>query len=342
MSQPSGGEPSPPMGVSHPPADRRSITDTAGGLGAVPPAGGHGGSAPVYAESAYGSPSEDPHTLRPQPREPAPVASRADADDFAWLYRYDVSGSGVTGGDHRTLLLSLDSHPSHPSSYQQVPVAQPPPRSRNPVIIMIVLLLCLTTAAVAGLGLLLRSHWRIAAPASGVSSAAEAAPSGAQPSGQVAWLTPSQVSVDCQAPQSTDGAGDPVVYVPEQMVDGSMNTAWRCNGNGVGQVVTFEFPAGTTIAEVGLVNGYAKVDPGTGVERYREYRRIIQVTWTFANGAAFQQSLSDGVETVQKLSIPPQSGDQVSLTIEASAEPGSTARGRDAVVISEVAFGSPG
>src|SRR5215207_4767098 len=159
MSQPSGGEPSPPMGVSHPPADRRSITDTAGGLGAVPPAGGHGGSAPVYAESAYGSPSEDPHTLRPQPREPAPMASRADADDFAWLYRYDVSGSGVTGGDHRTLLLSLDSHPSHPSSYQQVPVAQPPPRSRNPVIIMIVLLLCLTTAAVAGLGLLLRSHW---------------------------------------------------------------------------------------------------------------------------------------------------------------------------------------
>jgi hypothetical protein len=209
------------------------------------------------------------------------------------------------------------------------------------VIIMIVLLLCLTTAAVAGFGLLLRSDWRIAARASGASSVAEAAPpSGTQPSGQVAWLTPTQVSVGCQAPQSTDGAGDPVVYVPEQMVDGSMNTAWRCNGNGVGQVVTFGFPAGTTIAEVGLVNGYAKVDPGTGVQRYREYRRITQVTWTFANGAAFQQSLSDGVETVQKLSIPPQSGDQVSLTIEASAEPGSTARGRDAVLISEVAFGS--
>jgi hypothetical protein len=311
MSQPSGGEASPPMGAF----DRGSI----------------------------GSLSEDEDTLRPQPREPAPVASRADADGFAWLYRYDVSGSGVTGGDHRTLLLPLDSHPSHPSSYQQVPVALPPPRSRNPVIIMIVLLLCLTTAAVAGFGLLLRSDWRIAARASGASSVAEAAPpSGTQPSGQVAWLTPTQVSVGCQAPQSTDGAGDPVVYVPEQMVDGSMNTAWRCNGNGVGQVVTFEFPAGTTIAEVGLVNGYAKVDPGTGVERYREYRRIIQVTWTFANGAAFQQSLSDGVETVQKLSIPPQSGDQVSLTIEASAEPGSTARGRDAVVISEVAFGSPG
>jgi hypothetical protein len=315
MSQPSGGEPSPPMGV--------------------------------FDCGSIGSPSEDADTLRPQPREPAPVASRAGADDFAWLYRYDASASGVTGGDHRTLLLRLDSHPSHPSSYQQVPAALPPARSRNPVIIMIVLLLCLTTAAVAGLGLLLRSDWRIATPASGASSVAEAAPSGAQPSGaqpsgQVAWLTPTQVSVGCQARQSTDGAGDPVDYVPEQMVDGSMNTAWRCNGNGVGQVVTFGFPAGTTIAELGLVNGYAKVDPGTGVQRYREYRRIIKVTWTFANGAVFQQSLSDGVETVQQLSIPPQSGDQVSLTIEASAEPGSTARGRDAVLISEVAFGSPG
>jgi hypothetical protein len=48
------------------------------------------------------------------------------------------------------------------------------------------------------------------------------------------------------------------------------------------------------------------------------------------------------VETVQKLTILPQAGDQLSLTIEASAEPGSTARGRDAVLISEVAFGSPG
>jgi hypothetical protein len=42
---------------------------------------------------------------------------------------------------------------------------------------------------------------------------------------------------------------------------------------------------------------------------------------------------------MQKLSIPSQPGDHVTLTIEASTDPGSTARGRDAVVISEVAFG---
>jgi hypothetical protein len=50
----------------------------------------------------------------------------------------------------------------------------------------------------------------------------------------VASLTPTEVKVGCQAPQTTDGAGNPVTYVPEQMVDGRMNTAWRCNGDGVG------------------------------------------------------------------------------------------------------------
>jgi hypothetical protein len=42
---------------------------------------------------------------------------------------------------------------------------------------------------------------------------------------------------------------------------------------------------------------------------------------------------------MQKLSIPSQPADHVTLTIEASTDPGSTARGRDAVVISEVVFG---
>jgi hypothetical protein len=118
-----------------------------------------------------------------------------------------------------------------------------------------------------------------------------------------------------------------------------MDTAWRCNGDGIGQVVTFEFPAGATIVEVGLVNGYAKVDPASGAKRYGEYRRITKVTWTFADGTNFQQSLNAGVTTMQKLRIPSQQGDYVTLTIEASTGPGSTARGRDAVVISEVGFG---
>jgi hypothetical protein len=209
------------------------------------------------------------------------------------------------------------------------------------MIIIIVILLCLTVGAVAGMALLLHPASRPAASSSAEPNVKKAAPSAASSFGQVASLTPTQVKVGCQASQTTDDAGNPVYYVPEQMFDGKMSTAWRCNGNGIGQVVTYEFPTGTTIVEVGLVNGYAKVDPASGAERYGEYRRITKATWTFANGASFQQSLEDGVKAVQRLSVPSQPGDQVTLTIESSTGPGSNARGRDAVLISEVLFASP-
>jgi hypothetical protein len=275
---------------------------------------------------------------RSQHHEPTSDVPSA-GDDFAWLYRQDASASGVTGADPRTLVLPLDSHPYASSDQPAAAAPLSAPRHRNPMIIMIVILLCLTAGAITGIALLLRSDSGTTTPGSAESGVARAASPDA--SEQVALLTPAQVKVGCQAPQTTDGAGNPVTYVPEQMYDGRANTAWRCNGDGVGQVVTFEFPAGATIVEVGLVNGYAKVDPATGVKRYGEYRRITKVTWTFANGTSFQQSLKDGVTTMQKLSIPSQPGDHVTLTIEASTEPGSTARGRDAVVISEVVFGHP-
>ena len=45
------------------------------------------------------------------------------------------------------------------------------------------------------------------------------------------------------------------------MYDDNLSTAWRCDGSAVGQTITFALPPNTRIAEVGLVNGYAKVDP---------------------------------------------------------------------------------
>jgi hypothetical protein len=276
-----------------------------------------------------GEPSQD---------ESASGEPKVVGDDFAWLYRRDEYAPGVAGSDPRTLLLPLDPPPLALPSAQPVPA---PRRGRNPMIIMIVVLLCLTVGAVAGMALLLHPAPRPAASSSAEPNVKKAAPSAASSFGQVASLAPTQAKVGCQASQTTDDAGNPVYYVPEQMFDGKMSTAWRCNGSGIGQVVTFEFPTGTTIVEVGLVNGYAKVDPASGAERYGEYRRITKATWTFANGASFQQSLEDGVKAMQRLSVPSQPGDQVTLTIEACTGPGSNARGRDAVLISEVLFGRP-
>jgi hypothetical protein len=244
--------------------------------------------------------------------------------DLAWLYRQNAPDSRPAGDEPRTLLLPMPSTP------------QPRSAARVPMIILIVLLLCLTLGAVAGMILLLKSDSRAAAPGFGESVSS----SGSRPSaGKL--VTPARAKVGCQAPQTTDDGGHPVYYAPEQMFDAKPNTAWRCNGNGIGQAITFTLPDQTTINAVGLVNGYAKVDPASGAKRYGEYRRITEVTWTFANGSTFEQSLQDGVTTLQKLTIPPQPGDTVTLTINASSQPGSTARGRNAVLISEVSFSQP-
>jgi hypothetical protein len=253
--------------------------------------------------------------------------SAGQGADLAWLYRQNTADPRVAGGEPRTLLLPM-------------PTA-PPPRSAARVLVMslIVLLLCLTVGAVAGMVLLLQSDSRAAVSAQG-ESAAPAFPAAPQASTGKS-VTPLQANVGCQAPQTTDDAGHPVFYAPGQMFDARPNTAWRCNGNGIGQVIVFTLPDNTTINEVGLVNGYAKVDPASGAKRYREYRRITEVTWTFANGSTFEQSLQDGETALQKLSIPAQSGNTVTLTINASSEPGSTARGRNAVLISEVSFSQP-
>ncbi len=130
-------------------------------------------------------------------------------------------------------------------------------------------------------------------------------------------------------------------YAPGDLYDNDLSTAWRCDGPAVGQTITFMLPSNTRIAEVGLVNGYAKVDPTSGAVRYGEYRRITQVSWTFDDGTSVQQSLTDGSQTAQRLRIPTETSGTVRLTIQATTVPGSTSATRDAALISEVTFGSP-
>ena len=152
---------------------------------------------------------------------------------------------------------------------------------------------------------------------------------------------PTQASADCQAPAARDDAGNVVSYAPGAMYDNDPSTAWRCDGPAVGQTITFMLPPNTQIAEVGLVNGYAKVDPTSGAVRYGEYRRITQVSWTFDDGTSVQQSLTDGSQTAQRLRIPTETSGTVRLTIQATTMPGSTSATRDAALISEVTFASP-
>lgn len=173
-----------------------------------------------------------------------------------------------------------------------------------------------------------------------------AATSSARPStvpqpyrGATVPLAATSVTATCTAPDGQDAQGEPVSYGPGNVVDGSPTSAWRCNGDGVGQRLIFTFKRGQTIVGVGLVNGYTKADRPTS-SLYDQYRRISSVRWDLPSGAWFIQNLSEGDVGMQRLMIPPVSVDGVvRLTILTSSEPGlREERTRDAVLISEVEF----
>ncbi len=60
-----------------------------------------------------------------------------------------------------------------------------------------------------------------------------------------------------------------------------------------GQRLTFTFDATTHLTSVGLIGGYVKVDPLTGVDRFPQNHRVRQVRWTFSDGSTVTQDLAD-------------------------------------------------
>lgn len=95
------------------------------------------------------------------------------------------------------------------------------------------------------------------------------------------------------APDNFDDALTPTSYVAEQVLDGDRATAWRVEGDGAGVTVTLTFPATARIARVGLIPGYAKVDPKSHRNRFLQNRRIREVRWHFDNGTVVSQRFQD-------------------------------------------------
>lgn len=156
-----------------------------------------------------------------------------------------------------------------------------------------------------------------------------------------AWQGPlrrvaaSAVTATCTASPSFDAAGNRVGYEAENTLDGDASTAWRCQGTSIGERLTFELPSGTELGQVGLIPGYAKTDPHSGVDRYAENNRITRVRWTFGAGRSIEQSLDPDPENrhVQKLRVPRTAANRVTLEILEV-----TRGSRDTTAISEVVF----
>lgn len=179
----------------------------------------------------------------------------------------------------------------------------------------------------------------------GESGAASDTPGGDQPQqrpnedayqGAVEAAPIGGASASCQAPSSVDAAGNEIAYPPTGTYDGDMTTAWRCNGNGVGQTLTVTLPETVRIGEVGLVPGYAKTDPRNGVDRYAENNRLTRVRWTFSDGTSVVQRL-DGAPTnraMQTMRIEPTDSNSVVVEVLAST-PGP----RNTIAVSEITVG---
>lgn len=182
-------------------------------------------------------------------------------------------------------------------------------------------------------------------PAGGSSqspSSQSASGEGGAYTGPVSPITATGVTADCVAPDATDGNGDRVSYAAANAVDGNLDSAWRCDGDGGDETLRVVLPKESEVARLGLLNGYAKVDPATGDRRYPEYRRITTVRWELSNGTTFEQTLADETESSQAVSIPVQRDvEWVQVTILTSTEPGSKAETRDAVLISEITVFDP-
>ena len=152
----------------------------------------------------------------------------------------------------------------------------------------------------------------------------DAQPSDPEPStspgswdGAVTAVTVDAIAADCTAPPSNDSAGRRVTYVPENAVDGKTPTAWRCSGTAVGQKLTLRLAEDTDVAEVGLVPGYAKTDPESGVDRYAENNRITKVRWTLGDGVNIVQRFNPdaSLREMQALRVPVTTTDTVTLEI---------------------------
>ena len=99
----------------------------------------------------------------------------------------------------------------------------------------------------------------------------------------------------CQAPDSAEANGTPISFNPGNVLDHNPATAWRCE-SGSDQALTFTFSSPVHLDSVGLIGGYVKVDPLTGVDRFEQNARVRQVEWAFSDGtntSTATQNLAD-------------------------------------------------
>src|SRR5262245_20248956 len=144
---------------------------------------------------------------------------------------------------------------------------------------------------------------------------------------------PRETSASCQAPNSQEADGTPVAFGPDNVFDHNPATAWRCEASAPNKSLTFTLNGPTHLTSLGLIGGYVKVDPLTGVDRFIQNHRVRQVRWTFDDGTTVTQNLADSRD-MQSIDVDVTTS-SVTLTITDTYPPGGELP-RDMVPVAEV------
>jgi hypothetical protein len=106
-------------------------------------------------------------------------------------------------------------------------------------------------------------------------------------------LQPIAVQASGTAPDSVDGAGNPVTFAATNVVDGDPTTAWRIPGNGVGDYLILTFDRLVHVDSIAMIPGYAKVDPADGTDRFTQNRRVSMADFSFSGGEVLSFEYAD-------------------------------------------------
>jgi hypothetical protein len=142
-------------------------------------------------------------------------------------------------------------------------------------------------------------------------------------------LPPVSVVGSAVAPDSKDAAGNPVSFAASNAVDGNLATAWRVPGDGVGASLVLSFDRPVHVAWIGVVPGYAKVDPADGSDRFAQNRRVRSAQFQFSGGQVRAFGFADRPQ-LQRAAIDLDTS-QVAMQITST-----TSAERDFTAVSEV------
>ncbi len=110
------------------------------------------------------------------------------------------------------------------------------------------------------------------------------------------------------APQVNSCNGETSSYVPVNVIDGDLQTAWAPReSDGSGQHLVIDLGQTVQVGRVGLVPGYAKSGPLTSegcraVDRFDRNRHVVRVRYRFDDGTSVEQRF-EPLPTMQSIDV---------------------------------------